>query len=136
MQPVRALIGDADQLLISPDGALNLIPFEALVDEQNRYLIQRYSFTYLTSGRDLLRLQTRRESKSPPIVLADPAFGEPATMASGGAAGGTANAGRPAQLDYSQSSSDHCPASETTGALKELLPKATFLTKEDATEAN
>ncbi|HEV8483750.1 MAG TPA: tetratricopeptide repeat protein, partial [Blastocatellia bacterium] len=55
MRPVRALLGDATHLLVSPDGALNLIPFEAFVDEQNRYLVERYAFTYLTSGRDLLR---------------------------------------------------------------------------------
>ncbi len=77
MQPVRALAGGATHLLISPDGALNLIPFEALVDEQGKYLLERYSFTYLTSGRDLLRMQVARESKSPPLVLADPLFGEP-----------------------------------------------------------
>lgn len=35
MQPVSALVGDATQLLVSTDGALNLIPFEALVDEQD-----------------------------------------------------------------------------------------------------
>jgi len=34
MQPVRALAGDATRLLVSPDGALNLIPFEALVDDK------------------------------------------------------------------------------------------------------
>src|SRR5258706_5056076 len=78
MQPVRALLGDATQLLISPDGELNLIPFAALVDEQRRYLIQRYSFTYLTSGRDLLRMQVARESKSKPLVVANPSFGEAA----------------------------------------------------------
>ena len=79
MQPVRALLGDATQLLVSPDGELNLIPFSALVDEDGRYLIQRYSFTYLTSGRDLLRMQVARESKSKPLVIANPLFGEPAT---------------------------------------------------------
>jgi CHAT domain-containing protein len=77
MQPVRALIGDATQLLISPDGELNLIPFAALVDERGRYLVEQYSFTYLTSGRDLVRMQVARESKSRPLVLANPSFGEP-----------------------------------------------------------
>ncbi len=76
LQPLRPLLGDATQLLISPDGELNLLPFQALVDEQNRYLIERYAFTYLTSGRDLLRLQVARESKSAPLVIANPAFGE------------------------------------------------------------
>ncbi|MGH9902303.1 MAG: tetratricopeptide repeat protein, partial [Pyrinomonadaceae bacterium] len=55
MRPVRAFVGDAAQLLVSPDGELNLIPFEALVDERHRFLVERYAFTYLTSGRDLLR---------------------------------------------------------------------------------
>ena len=57
MQPVRALAGDAGHLLISPEGDLNLIPFEALKDQQDRYLIEKYSISYLTTGRDLLRLQ-------------------------------------------------------------------------------
>ena len=79
MQPVRALTGNATNLLISPDGELNLVPFAALVDEQGRYLIERYSFSYLTSGRDLLRMQVARESKSQPLVIANPLFGEPHT---------------------------------------------------------
>jgi CHAT domain-containing protein/Flp pilus assembly protein TadD len=81
MQPLRAMIGGATQILVSPDSALNLIPFEALVDEQNRYLIERYSFTYLTSGRDLLRLQVERESKNDPLVVADPMYGERGQLA-------------------------------------------------------
>ncbi|HLL76511.1 MAG TPA: tetratricopeptide repeat protein, partial [Pyrinomonadaceae bacterium] len=57
MRPVRKLLGpEARQLFLSPDGALNLIPFGALADEQDRYLVETYSITYLTSGRDLLRL--------------------------------------------------------------------------------
>ena len=46
-----------DACLISPDGGLNLVPFETLVDEHGRYLIERYATTYLTTGRDLLRMQ-------------------------------------------------------------------------------
>ncbi|MDX6559918.1 MAG: hypothetical protein QOF72_2967 [Blastocatellia bacterium] len=79
MQPLRAQLGDATQLIISPDGALNLIPLAALVDEQGHYLIEHYSLSYLTSGRDLLRMQVTRESKSSPLVVANPSFGEPAT---------------------------------------------------------
>ena len=80
MRPVRELIGDATQLLISPDGQLNLIPFETLVDEQQHYLIERYSINYLTTGRDLLRLQAARSSHGGPVIVADPLFGEPGTM--------------------------------------------------------
>ncbi len=77
MQPIRAMLDGATHLLISPDGGLNLIPFEALVNERGRYLVEDYSFSYLTSGRDLLRMQTARASKSKPLVIANPSFGEP-----------------------------------------------------------
>ncbi len=77
MHPVQAMIGEAKHLLISPDGALNLIPFAALVDEQDKYLVENYSISYITSGRDLLRLQTARPSRSEAVVVADPEFGDP-----------------------------------------------------------
>ena len=77
MQPVRGLIGSATQLLISPDSDLNLIPFQALLDEDGHYLVQRYFIGYLSTGRDLLRLQIARSSKRGPLVVADPLFGEP-----------------------------------------------------------
>jgi hypothetical protein len=41
MQPLRALTGTATQLLVSPDGALNLAPMETLIDGQGHYLIER-----------------------------------------------------------------------------------------------
>jgi CHAT domain-containing protein len=136
MQPFRSLLGGATHLLIAPDGALNLIPFEALVDEQGRYLIERYAFNYLTSGRDLLRLQTRRESKSPPVVVADPVFGEPAVVASHGVARLDADARSRPRLDYSQVFFGPLPGiADEVRALKTLLPQATFLTREQATEA-
>ena len=74
MKPVRELIGKSTHLLISPDGALNLIPFSALRDETNHYLVEKYTVTYLTSGRDLLRLQAKIASQDPPLVLADPNY--------------------------------------------------------------
>src|SRR5262249_31775453 len=52
-------------------------PFEALLDEHGHYLVQRYSISYLTTGRDLLRMQVARASHEKPVVIANPAFGEP-----------------------------------------------------------
>jgi CHAT domain-containing protein len=74
MEPVRALTDGATQLLVSPQGPLNLAPFEALVDEHGRYLIERYLISYLSSGRDLLRMQVARASHSAPVIIADPLF--------------------------------------------------------------
>jgi len=77
LQPLREMTGDATRLLISPDGSLNLVPFEALVDEHGRYLVERYAISYLTTGRDLLRLRVARASRTEPLIVADPFFGEP-----------------------------------------------------------
>jgi CHAT domain-containing protein len=77
MQPVRSLGIDVRRLVISPDGELNLVPFEALLDDQGHYLLQNYSISYVTTGRDLLRMQVARTNAGDPVVLADPFFGEP-----------------------------------------------------------
>jgi CHAT domain-containing protein/lipopolysaccharide biosynthesis regulator YciM len=77
MQPVRSMGMEARHLIISPDGEQNLLPFEALVDEQGHYLIQNYSISYVTTGRDLLRMQIPRTARSEPVVIANPSFGEP-----------------------------------------------------------
>ncbi len=75
MRPVRRLLGATRQVFLSPDGTLNLLPFGTLVDERDRYLIETLSLTYLTSGRDLLRLQPGGYSRQAPVVIADPLFG-------------------------------------------------------------
>jgi CHAT domain-containing protein len=77
LRPLRVAVGDATRLLISPDGDLNLIPFEALIDPQGQFAIERYTMTYLTSGRDLLRMQVARASHTPGVIVDDPFFGEP-----------------------------------------------------------
>ncbi len=77
MKPVRQLVGNAQHLLIAPDGPLNLIPFEALIDEQDRFLLETHQITYLTSGRDLLRLQNPTPSAKAPLLLAAPNYDRP-----------------------------------------------------------
>ncbi|WP_159787011.1 CHAT domain-containing protein [Sodalinema gerasimenkoae] len=81
MAPIRPLLGDATHLLLSPDGQLNLIPFAALVDEENRYLVESYQLTHLTTGRDLLRLQNPRPSRQPPVLFANPNYDDADTSA-------------------------------------------------------
>ena len=76
-QPLRPMLGDSTRLLISPDGQLSLIPFEALVDQQNQYAVEHYSINYISTGRDLLRMRVTQASRSAPLVIADPSFGEP-----------------------------------------------------------
>ncbi|HBB30389.1 MAG TPA: kinesin, partial [Cyanobacteria bacterium UBA9273] len=77
MQPIRPLLGNTRTLLISPDSQLNLISFAALVDENNHYLVENYSISYLSTGRDLLRLQNHAESRSQPLIIANPDYDHP-----------------------------------------------------------
>jgi CHAT domain-containing protein len=77
LDPLRPLLGESKHLLVSPDGQLNLVPFGALLDEKNQFALERYSISYLSTGRDLLRLQASRSSKSGPVLFADPLFGDP-----------------------------------------------------------
>src|SRR5262249_37259463 len=130
-----------NHLLISPDGALNLVPFAALVDERGRYLVERYSITYLTSGRDLLRLQVARKSKGSPLVVADPDFGgqrqsEAARQLSQQKelAKGPPKVESPAHA-FSQFYSPPLPYTAEEGeALRAMLPGATLLTRGQATK--
>ena len=128
MQPVRRILGQTRHLLVSPDGPLNVLPFAALVDEQNRYLLEDYTITSLTSGRDLLRLQVPRESRSRPLIVAAPTFGAPALVAAGRE--------KTARVDDSQVFFGPLPGvREEARALQEMLPDATTLAGERATEA-
>jgi CHAT domain-containing protein len=80
MSQVQAEVGNVRHLLISPDSQLNLIPFAALVTPQNQYLVETHTITYLTSGRDLLRLQieaANRASQQSSVIIANPDFDHP-----------------------------------------------------------
>lgn len=89
MAPIRPLVGDAKRLLVSPDGALNLIPFAALVGAEGRYLLEDYETSYLSSGRDLLRYRVHSPPREAPLVIADPEFGPfPGEQPSAGRRGG------------------------------------------------
>lgn len=71
--PLAPYLAGVSDVYISPDGSLNLIPFDALHDGID-YLLGRYRFHYLTSGRDLLREPSRRAPELP-LILANPDFG-------------------------------------------------------------
>jgi CHAT domain-containing protein/Tfp pilus assembly protein PilF len=138
MQPVRSLLGEKRHLLIAPDGLLNLIPFAALVDERKRYLVERYAISYLTSGRDLLRLQTSEPRHSAPLIVANPVFGRVETILMRGSQGsGNSQAGDQVwgQIDPTEVFFQSLPGTEPEAlAIKALLPEASLLLREQATE--
>lgn len=56
-------LASLNRLYIAPDGALNLVPFGALLDPGGQRLAQRLDIRLLQTGRDLLRSQTDRPAK-------------------------------------------------------------------------
>jgi CHAT domain-containing protein/Tfp pilus assembly protein PilF len=139
MRPVRPLLGKTSRLLIAPDGSLNLIPFAALVDEQNRYLIGRYTISYLTSGRDLLRLQISQPSENAPMIVANPAFGRAETVVAQATRSAVALQPRSKGSTQGASTKIYFQPLPSTGrealAIKSLLPEASVLLREQATES-
>lgn len=121
MRPVRKLFGPGiKRLLVSPDGALNLVPFAALVDERGRYLVEGREIVYLTSGRDLLRLRPGAPGVrgGTAEIVANPDFG--------------VSAGGPrSRLQFSPLPGTEAEAKE----LGRLFPKAAVLTGAQATES-
>ena len=148
MQPLRSLLSaptNVPHLLISPDGMLNLLPFAALVNEKDQYLIEGYAISYLTSGRDLLRLQVERPQKNDALILADPDFdlnprANTMTIAKRGSTRRTSQS--PAGLvrgssdDFSKWSAYRLfETAKEAEAIKSLLPQSSLLVREKATKA-
>jgi CHAT domain-containing protein len=132
MQPIRAKLGNKTHILLSPDSQLNLIPFAALVDENNQYLVENYQITYLTTGRDLLRLANKQQPRQASVIVANPEYDKP----------GVTNAEIALNRGTHQRSSDidrisfgELPGTATEAeAIAPLLPNATVLTQSEATE--
>jgi len=72
-EPLKGTVGDAKQVIVSPDGALWLVPWEALPVDGNKHLIEEKQISYVVSGRDLVTGGYTTKS-SGGVVLADPEY--------------------------------------------------------------
>jgi len=131
MEPVRPLLKNKNHILLSPDSQLNLIPFTSLVDEQNRFLVETHTITYLTSGRDLLKLQLPTPKLQPPLVLGNIDFDDaPTTNIASGTRGNNTRSADLGTLDYKP-----LPGTkEEIEAIAPLLGNAAILEAGEATE--
>jgi len=75
LAPMRAQLSGIAHLIVAPDGKLNLVPFEALIDPQGRYALDSYLVSYVSSGRDLLRLALPQRPRSSAVLIAGPDYG-------------------------------------------------------------
>ncbi|UCD64529.1 MAG: CHAT domain-containing protein [Candidatus Zixiibacteriota bacterium] len=79
-QPVEQQLHDKQMVFVAPDGALNMLSFGGLFDDDGQYLIEKLAIHYLSAGRDLIRLEYRSAPTSGLLALGDPDYN--ATVAS------------------------------------------------------
>jgi CHAT domain-containing protein/tetratricopeptide (TPR) repeat protein len=73
--PLLPALADRTTLFLAPDGDVTRLPFGVLPTDDGRLLIDRYSFRYLTTGRDVLRFGVRSGRRpADPLVIANPDF--------------------------------------------------------------
>jgi CHAT domain-containing protein len=131
MREVRRHLGTINTIFIAPDGLLSLIPFEALVDEEDNFLVQEYQFRYLNSARDLVNLSRDSivENSNPAVLVGDPRY--------------SLNSGNPSYSEESERFIDidqsFFPGLSGTrievSGISQLLPDAEIYTGTSATEA-
>ena len=73
-KPLIKDLRDVKEIFISPDGNLNLIPFEVLQDPDGKYLIENYTFNYLSAGRDVIGFGQIKEQGQKALLMGDPDF--------------------------------------------------------------
>ena len=142
MQKVRPLLGGKTRVLISADGLLSLVPFAALVDENGKYLVESLEMTYLTSGRDLIRLSRQNKpAASNTVVIANPAFGNRERSDSAldllqdGSSGNGGKGGAGEKRGMEKAFFTPLPATGVEARkLSKLMPDASILVDVDATE--
>jgi CHAT domain-containing protein len=74
VQPIEPYLKGKRKLLISPDGLLNLIPFEIFISEEGRHLMEDFVINYVTAGRDIVRFTDTTVARGDAIIIANPDY--------------------------------------------------------------
>ena len=77
LHPLLKEVGTADNLIISPDGALWLLPWAALPMPDGKYLVEKFTINHVVSGRDLLKspdAAANAKRVTAPLIIAAPDF--------------------------------------------------------------
>lgn len=122
LKPLGAALSKP-HVFVAPDGVLSAVPFAALADADG-FLLEKVDFTYLTSGRDLLRFGLEAPTTGPVVAFANPEFG----LADGKVSSGATKLSR---VTFESLPGTQAEADE----LKRLFPDAIVHTGVDASEA-
>jgi CHAT domain-containing protein len=78
LQNLPEAVSSAHHWIVDPDGALALLPFEALPDEKGHMLLVNHEIRYVTSLVQLVELAPPPAAQGPACVLANPTYPSPA----------------------------------------------------------
>ena len=73
----KALPVASTTVIVSPDGELSFVSFATLLTPDDRFVGEKYSISYVASGRDLLR-ESKPSGNPTTVVFANPDFGSQA----------------------------------------------------------
>jgi CHAT domain-containing protein len=73
-KPIESFFSNKHKIYLIPDGPLNLIPFEALVNDHDQYLVSNYSIQRLTSLHDFIENEDQGFKSSKPSIIYDPNY--------------------------------------------------------------
>jgi CHAT domain-containing protein/tetratricopeptide (TPR) repeat protein len=75
VSPILANIGEANRILIAPDGNLFLVAFDALPIDATMLVIDKYEVSYVGTGRDTIRFAVPGNATlGNPVIVAAPDF--------------------------------------------------------------
>jgi CHAT domain-containing protein len=74
LTPLESSLATSGKLIVSPDCALWLAPFCALITSEGKHLVETHAISYLISGRELVDNTAPASARSPAVIFADPDY--------------------------------------------------------------
>jgi CHAT domain-containing protein len=68
--PMASRLGTVKKLIVMPDGLLNFMPFETLMDSRGKYLVETFDIRYCQSPNVKSLIETRNYASRPKALLA------------------------------------------------------------------
>ena len=119
--PLLDGLGGRHRVFLSPDGDITRLPFEVLPAEGEGRLVHEYVFSYLSTGRDVLRFGAPAGPGAEPLVAAAPDFDLAGASPEGPPAGRRSRDLDPARIHFDPLDGT-VPEGEDVGRLLRTLP--------------
>ncbi|MCP4634184.1 MAG: CHAT domain-containing protein [candidate division Zixibacteria bacterium] len=135
-EPLRKNLKSVNRLFISPDGELNMLSYNILPCHDDKYVVENYEISYLSSGRDIVKYHHKEDTKSEDVVIiVDPDYDTESTGRYGSVDSLSTYADLPALLFRGSVSRREClsspfcrlPATKKEGVIiEDLLRKSDY----------